>query len=235
MPAALTLALAAALALGAYAGDVVLLLAVLVVQGLLVSGWHRALDVPGALGGVVLAGAVAVAADVLLLVRDDARPLTPVTGVLGVAVLGALIHQLARRPDRARLTASLTATMTLVALVALAALFLPAAQTRGEAALAALVALAAAVAVAADLLPSVPLVRAAVAVAAGVAVGGLIGALTGLAVGPAVLMGGVGSAVGAAGTALVRREPRPDLATAAAVPLALAGPVAYVLGRILVG
>jgi len=151
MPAALTLALAGGLALGAYTSDVLLLLVVLAVQGLLIFGWHRALDVPGALGGMVLSAATALGADVALLVRDDARPLTPVTGVLGLAMLGALVHQLTRRPERARLTASLTATTMLLVLVALGALYLPAEETRGEAALVALVALAAAAAAGAEL------------------------------------------------------------------------------------
>ena len=235
MPAALTLALAGALALGAYAGDLVLMLATLVVQGLLVSGWHRALDVPGALGGRILAGATAVSADVALFVRDDVRPLTPVTGILGAAMLGAIVHQLARRPARARLTASLTATTTLVVLVALASLYLPAEETRGQAALVALVAAAVAAAVAAELLPVPAIARAGLAVLAGVVVGGVLGGLTDLAMGSALLAGGVAAAVATAATAFVRRAERPDLATAAALPFAVAGPVAYVLGRILVG
>ena len=235
MPAALTLALAGALALGAHTADVLLLLAVLAVQGLLIFGWHRALDVPGALGGMILSAATALAADVALLVRDDARPLTPVTGVLGVAMLGALVHQLTRRPDRARLTASLTATTMLVVLVALGALYLPAEETRGEAALVALVAAATVAAAGAELLPSTAVVRGAVAVVVGLAVGAVFGGVTGLAMGSALLAGGAAAAVAAAAMAFVRRAERPDLATSAALPLVVAGPVAYVLGRILVG
>ena len=83
MPAALTLALAGAVALAAYAGQTLVVGAVLVVQGLLVWGWYDALDVPGRIGGMILAGAAAATADVLLLVRDDTRPLTPVAGVVG--------------------------------------------------------------------------------------------------------------------------------------------------------
>ena len=131
MPAALTLALAGALALAGYADEAPLVLAVLVVQGLLVWGWYDALDVPGRTGGSVLAGAAAVTADVLLLVRDDTRALTPVAGVLAVAMLGAMVHQLARRDGRQRLTESLTATMTLVVLATLGALFVAVEQTLG--------------------------------------------------------------------------------------------------------
>src|SRR3954451_4572904 len=104
MPVAMTAAMAGALALGAYAGSVVLLVAVAGTQAVMVYGWHRALDVPGALGGVILAGAAAGVADVLLVARDDARPLAPVSGVLALAVLGAFLHQLARRGERTRLT-----------------------------------------------------------------------------------------------------------------------------------
>ncbi|MGH8939463.1 MAG: hypothetical protein ACRDV2_08945, partial [Actinomycetes bacterium] len=94
MAAALTLALAGLLALSAWAGAVPLMLAVALVQGLVVAGWYRAVDVPGALGGMLLAGVVAAATDLLLVVRDDPRPVTPATSVLGVAMVGGLVHQL---------------------------------------------------------------------------------------------------------------------------------------------
>src|SRR3954449_10185304 len=140
MPVAMTAAMAGALALGAYAGSVVLLVAVAGTQAVMVYGWHRALDVPGALGGALLAGAAAGVADLFLVVRDDARPLAPLSGVLGLAVIGAFLHQLARRGKRAQLTGSLTATAALAVFAVLAGLYLAALQTRGEAALVALVA-----------------------------------------------------------------------------------------------
>ena len=59
-----------------------LLVAVLLVQGLFVVGWFPALRVPGAAGGQVVVGAVAVAADIAVLVADETRPLEHVASVL---------------------------------------------------------------------------------------------------------------------------------------------------------
>ena len=236
MPAAaLTLALAAALVAGAYAGEVVLLVAVLAVQGLLISRWHSALAVPGAIGGIALAAAAAIATDATLVVRDDPEPLSPVAGILAVAMLGTIVHQLARRPDRTRLTPSLTATGTLVVLVVLSSLFLPAGGTGAEAALVAVAALAAALPALTELAPLSPLARSAVAVAGGALVGLVFALLTDLTVGAGLLVGVVAAAVAAASIAFVRRVRAPRLTTAGAMPVAVAAPVAYVLSRILVG
>ncbi len=235
MSAALTFALALAVAAGAYAGQVVLGVAVLATQAVLIWGWHRALDVPGATGGMVVGAAAALAADVLLLVRDDARPLSPVAGLLGVAMLAVLVHQLVRRPVRARLTPSLAATATLVVLAVLAALFIPAADTRGGEALVAVTALAAALAAAAGLLPLAPVVLAGVATAGGALLGAVVAALTDPSVGPTLLLGAASAAVAVSMAAFVRRVPRPDLTTVAALPVVGVAPLGYVLGRILVG
>jgi hypothetical protein len=235
MPAALTLALAGALALAAYAAEAPLVLGVLVVQGLLVWGWHDALGVPGRTGGRVLAGAAAATADVLLLVRDDTRALTPVAGVLAIAMLGAMIHQLARRQGRERLTESLTATTTLVVLCTLGALFVAADQTRGGPALVALAALSAAVAAAASLIPLPTALVAVVATVGGVTVGLLVAALTHLSVGAALPTGAVAAATAVAAITFVRLTRQPDLAAAGALPLLSVAPVAYLLGRLLVG
>jgi hypothetical protein len=235
MPAALTVALAGALALAAYAAEAPVVLAVLVVQGLLVWGWYDALDVPGRTGGSVLAGAAAVTADVLLLVRDDSRALTPVTGVLAVAMIGAMVHQLARRDGRQRLTESLTATMTLVVLATLGALFVSSEQTLGGPALVALAALSAAVAAGASMLPLPTALVTGGAAVGGLLLGLLVAGITDLTVGPALTTGAAAAATALAAITFVRRAKRPDLATAAALPLLSVAPVAYVLGRILVG
>ncbi|MEP6761237.1 MAG: hypothetical protein ABJA93_07710 [Sporichthyaceae bacterium] len=236
MPAAaLTVALAIALTLAAYAGEALVVPAVLVVQGLLVWGWHDALDVPGRTGGMVLAGAAAATADVLLLVRDDTRALTPVAGVLAVAMLGAKVHQLARRPHRERLTESLTATTTLVAIATLGALFVAAEQTLGGPALVTLAALSAAVAAAASLAPLPTALVAGSATVGGLFLGLLVAAMTHLPVGPALPVGAAAAATAIAAITFVRRARRRDLATAGSLPLLSVAPVAYVLGRILVG
>jgi hypothetical protein len=235
MPAALTLALAGALALAAYAAEAPLALAVLVVQGLLVWGWYDALDVPGRTGGWALAGAAAVTTDVLLLVRDDTRALTPVAGVLAVAMLGAMVHQLGRRGGRQRLTESLTATMTLVAVATLGGLFVAAEQTLGGPALVALAALSAAVAAGASMVPLPTALVTGLAAAGGLVLGLLVAGITDLTVGPALVTGAAAAATAFAAITFVRRVKQPDLATAAALPVLSVAPVAYVLGRILVG
>ena len=235
MPAALTLALAGVLALAAYAAEAPLVLAVLVVQGLLVWGWYDALDVPGRSGGSVLAGAAAVTADVLLLVGDDTRALTPVAGVLAMAMLGAMVHQLTRRDGRIQLTESLTATMTLVAFATLGALFVATEQTLGGPALVALAALSAAVAAGASMVPLPTALVAGTAAVGGLVLGLLVAGITDLSVGPALTTGVAAAATAFAALTFVRRVKQPNLATTAALPLLSVAPVAYVLGRILVG
>ncbi len=235
MPAALTLALAGALSLTAYAGEEALTLGVLVVQGLLVWSWYDALDVPGRTGGWIVAGTAAVAADVLILVRDDTRALTPVAGVLALAMIGAMVHQLARRGGRNRLTESLAATMSLVAIATLGARFVALEQTRGGPALVALVALSAAVAAGASMVHIPTALVTGVATAGGLLLGLLVAAITDLSVGPALATGAAAAATAFAAISFVRRVKRPHLATAAAMPLLSVAPVGYVLGRILVG
>jgi hypothetical protein len=235
MPAALILALAGALALTAYAAEAPLVLAVLVVQGLLVSSWYAALGVPGRTIGSVLAGAAAVTADVLILVRDDTRALTPVTGVLAVAMIGAIVHQLTRRDGRERLTESLSATMTLVVLATLGVLFVATEQTLAGPALVALAALAAAAAAGASMLPLRTGLVAGIAAVGGLVLGLLAAGITDLSVGPALTTGAAAAATAFAAITFVRRVQQPDPAIAAALPLMSVAPVAYVLGRILVG
>ena len=235
MPAALTVALAGALALAGYADEAALVLVVLVVQGLLVWGWYTALDVPGRIGGSALAGAAAVTADVLLLVRDDTRALTPVAGVLAVAMLGAMVHQLTRRGGRQRLTESISATMTLVVLATLGALFVAVQQTQDGPALVALAALSAGVAAGASMSPLPTALAAGIAAVGGLVLGLLVAGMTDLSAGPAVSTGAAAAATALAAITFVRRMKQPDLATAAALPLLSVAPVAYVLGRILVG
>lgn len=232
---ALTAGLAGVLALAAYAGAVVLVLAVGLVQGLLIAGWHRSLRVPGAVGGMVVAGAASAAADVLLWLRDDPRPLTPATGVLGLTVAGAFLHQLTRRPPRHELTASLTATISLAVLGVLTALYIAAEGTRGGASLVAVVALAAGAARLVDLLPLPALLRLPPGLLLAGAIGFLLGGVTTVDARPGLLLGLAAGAAAQAAGVLVRRTGAADLYTAGALPIAIGGPVAYVLGRILVG
>src|SRR3990170_3505681 len=129
--AAGALALGAALVLGAATAPAVLLVAVLLVQGVLLTGWHRSLAVSGAVAGSVVAGAAALGADVVVLLGEGDRPLHAVPAALALAGVAALVQQLVRRDGRPGLTASLAATVTLTALAAMAAAFLASEAAEG--------------------------------------------------------------------------------------------------------
>lgn len=237
MIAALAAGLAAALVLGAVAAPAVLMLSLMLVQGVVVSRWFAALQVPGGEGGVVVAGLAGLAADLLVLLRDERRPLAPVGAVLGVTLLAALLHQLLRRDGRERVTSSVGATTTLAVLVVLATGHLGAILSEGGAALAVVAALAAGVVVVLDAVPlPVPRpARSAVALVVGTSLGVAVGAAGELGAGTGALVG-LGCAVTAAvATILARRTPQPEPFVSAGLPLLLAGPVAFLLGRLLIG
>jgi len=233
------LALGAALVLGAATGLAVLAAAVLLAQGLVIVDWHRTLGAPGARGGIVVGAVAAVGSDALVLADVGERPLAAVPGVLAAAVVGALVHQLARRDGRDRLTASLTATVSLVALAALGSTFLAVGAAQDGLALVCTAAAVAALVVAgvtarqrfgAPRRADIGVVAGAVAVVAAVVV-----ALDGLAVTPAVAVAGAAGTVAWVAGVLVARSAAPHIGPAAALPVVLGGPVAYVLGRLLIG
>lgn len=242
LTAGLAMAYAGLLVAGTLTAPVVLLLAVVLLQATVVATWHRSLRVPGALGGMVVAGAAAVASDVVALAGEADRPLAGVPAVLGLVLPAALAHQLARRGGREQLNASLTAGVGLAALASLGCAYLAVGGAPAGSALVITAALSAALAVSATVAP-VPAAAtrapglaaacAALALAVGVGVGaGLVSDLTvgaGLAVAGAV---GV-LALAAARLSRLAAVPRPELS--AALPVLVGGPVAYLLGALLVG
>jgi hypothetical protein len=237
MVAAVAAALAAAVALAAPAPAAVLLVAVALAQGLLVSRWCTALGVPGHVGAAVLAGVAALSADVLVVARDETRPLAPAAAVLGVALPAALLHQLVRRDGRPRVVGSLVATTSLAAVAVLGTGHLGAQLSRGGAALVvvAVVAAGAVTVLHAVALPMPAAARLAVGPAVAVALGVVVGLLTDLGAATAALVA-VGCAVTAmVGVTLAGRVPHPEPFVSAALPLVLVGPVGFVLGRLLVG
>ncbi len=254
--AAGTVVLAVAVALSAFAGAVPLALAVLLVQAVLVLAWPRALALPAAVSTVVVAASAAAAADALLVRDVGSRPLEPVAGVLGLVLIAALLAQLARRDGRERLVESLTATVTLGTLAVLPALYLTATTERVGAVAVALTVAGVAVGALPGAVPGPVSAR----LAAGVLLGAVAGALlaeplsaaTGDRSGIGALdvpatdggwLGGVGGFAGVVGAYGGRLAPVTDrpvgggraagLATTAALPVALAAPAAYALGRIL--
>jgi hypothetical protein len=245
MVAAIAAALAVAVVIGALGPIAVLALAVALVQAAVALGWFGAVRVPGATGGVAVVGLAAGAADVLLVVRDDERPLTPLAGVLGLTLVASVLHQLTRRHGRERLTASLATTTTLAVVCVLGAAFLGVVRSDGGAALVVAAALAAGATTAALTAPMPgrqPLTTWR-GTAARTATGLLGAALLALVIAlPSDLEAGAGVLVGlgcglvaAVGVVVGTRVAQPDPLVTAGLPLLLAAPAAFVLGRLLVG
>jgi hypothetical protein len=110
----------------AYLDENALLGGVALVQVLCVLGFLAVAEAPAAVGVFGIAMAAAVAADVTV-VLDDGR-VRYLAGVLGLALVLGLLHQLARR-DRSRVTESLADTLVAVTLVTAAAGLAAAART----------------------------------------------------------------------------------------------------------
>jgi hypothetical protein len=219
----------------AAAGPVgVLVAAVALVQLLVVARWFAALDVSAAArGGAVIGAAAAIGADLVVALRDDRRPLAPVSAVLGLAMLAALVQQLSRRDGRDRLTASLSTTVSLAAVAALGSCYLGAQSSRDGSAFVVAAVAGAAAAVLAAALPGPEIVGAGAGLVAGVGAGAVVGLLSDLGPRTGALVG-LGCVVAAAVTAAVaRRAVRPDPLVTAGLPLLLAAPVAFVLARLL--
>lgn len=120
---ALTALLAgAALAYGAYAGAIALLVAVAAVQAGLVLSYVLGTGMPGFRGGSLVAVMAAAGADVAVSLRPHGR-LGVLLTVLGLAVAVMFVHQLIRGAGRVQLVSSLSAISLLVlGVVALPAL-----------------------------------------------------------------------------------------------------------------
>ncbi|MFD5737055.1 hypothetical protein ACFWIY_30215 [Streptomyces sioyaensis] len=229
-PAALTAGLALLLALTAPLGRPVLAVPVALLQAVTAAGWFRLNGMWPARQGIALAFLAGLTTDVALLATDrESAPLVGI-GTLGVWCLLVLVLQLRNRSSADERMYALTAGLTSTALVVLAAGQLaasPYAVVVGAA--------GAAVATLARALPlpgpasiGVSLVAAAGAgIAAGQLTGlGASGALLGLAAGGCALIG-----------LRVASYDYPSrfvhLTAGVALPLALAAPAVYVLGRTL--
>lgn len=108
-------------------GEWPLLAGVIALQLLLVLGVLALLDAPAAGGIFALGVGAGVAAD--LTIKLDDGKVSDLPGIVGLALVAALLHQLIRR-DRQRVTESLAATMVVVALVCMTAV-LAAAPAKG--------------------------------------------------------------------------------------------------------
>ncbi|MET8678479.1 hypothetical protein ABZW18_13065 [Streptomyces sp. NPDC004647] len=229
-PAALTAGLAALLAITAPLAPV-LAVAVLLLQALTAAGWYRLNGMWPARQGIALAFAGGVAADAALLAtgRDDAP--TVVLGTLGVWCLLVIILQLRNHSSPDERLYALTAGVASAALTVLAAGHLAASAVSSDAVVVGALGVAAAALARALPLPSFvsPAVALIAAAGAGVAAGeltgiGVSGALLGLAAGGCALIG-----------LRVASYDYPSrfvhMTAGVALPLALAAPAVYVLGR----
>jgi hypothetical protein len=240
------LLLGATAVLSAALEDVGRLVAVAVLQVSLVAAWVVATGIRGSRGSAALGIAASAGAD-LAVVLPDRPQLDGVLAVLGLGFLAAVVHQMARRPHRVYLVASLAGVVLLLCCVCALAVLLGVGRVDGgeRAVLTAVLAVGAAVVVGhlTDLLLPRPQLAAGVprglpglvlGVLAAVAVavlrrdGGTL--LSAVAFGAAV--GGVAALAAVCASYVVVERGRSSWALPvlqAVLPLAAAAPVAYAL------
>ncbi|GHF18704.1 hypothetical protein [Streptomyces morookaense] len=229
-PALLTTVLAVLLAAAAPLGRPALAVPVVLLQAVTAAGWFRLNGMWPARQGIALAFLGGVAADIGLLATDAGQAPKVVLGTLGVWVLLVVVLQLRSHASPDERLYGLTAAAASAALAVLAAGHLAADH---RAVVTGALGVAAAVLARALPLPSVasPVVALIAAAGAGVAGGSLTGlgasaALLGLAAGACALVG-----------LRVASYDYPSrfvhMTAGVALPLALAAPVVYVLGRAL--
>lgn len=229
-PAGLTAVLALLLSVTAQVGSYALVVPLVILQAVTAAGWFRLNGMWPARQGIALAFAGALVADVALLAAGRENGPAAILGTLGVWVLLSLVMQLRSHADPDTRITGLMATVASAALAIVAAGHLaadPDAVTVGAAAVA--------VAILARALP--------LPTAASVVVSLLAAAGAGIAVGGATGMGAKGALLGAgAGVcALIgHRVASYDypsrfvhFTAGVALPLAVAAPAVYVLGRAL--
>jgi hypothetical protein len=228
--AALTIAGAVLLALGAYAGPAVLALAVAAVQVGFVVGWFRAFGLPSWRAGSVLAVLAALGASLGVLLDDVTARVAPLVAAIGLVTVAALLQELLRRDGRAHVVRSLSATVTAAAFAVLGACWVAQSESRaGETVVAAAVAavaatvagMVAATALLARLrLPAVPLA------AVGMIIGTLAAAVVGwtddaVGFGAGLVIGlisAVAAAVGGVVARFLSQEPQHPETVAATSP-----------------
>ncbi|MER6306764.1 hypothetical protein [Streptomyces sp. NPDC001657] len=229
-PAALTAVLALLLAVTAPLARPVLAVPVVLLQAVTAAGWFRLNGMWPARQGIALAFLAGLATDAALLATDRASAPLVCIGTLGVWCLLVLVLQLRNRSSADERMYALTAGLTSTALAVLAAGHLagnPHAVVVGAAAVA--------VATLARALPLPSSVSVVISLVAAAGAGIAAGQLTGLGTSGAVL------GLAAGGCALIGlRVASYDypsrfvhMTAGVALPLALAAPAVYVLGRAL--
>lgn len=120
---AVTTAVAGGLLAGSWYGAELLAGLLFAFQVVLVLAWLAALEVIGGTGAFVVSVAAAAAADALVTVENGAH-VGDLAGVLGVAMVASLGHQIVRRRRR-HVTISLAGTVSAVVLVVATATYVP--------------------------------------------------------------------------------------------------------------
>ncbi|MFD8049687.1 hypothetical protein ACFV5E_40340 [Streptomyces chartreusis] len=224
LTALLGLLLAGAAAIGSYA----LLVPLVALQAVTAAGWFRLNGMWPARQGIALAFAGAVTADIALLASDHAP--AAILGTLGVWVLLTLVLQLRSHADPDERMYGLMATVASAALSIVAAGYLAA-----EADAVTVGAVAVAVAVVVRALPLPAPASVAAALLAGVGAGAVVGAMTGVGSGGALLGGGAAlcALIGHRVASYDYPSRFVHFTAGVALPLAAAAPAVYVLGRAL--
>lgn len=242
VPAIVSVAVAALLAVASYSGGLLVLATVVLMVLGIAAGWGALLGLPDPRGtGVTVAvtglGGVAVAHSGL----TSERPLAGFSVLLAIGVLVAFMHELARRDGRPELARSVTATFVgqMISVLGAAWMLLPATRVGDRGVI--LAAAATAVAAVVVALPW-PLRLAgwlALAGGAGAGVGVAMLMVPGVEAGRAAAVGAAISSVFAVLYRMLVNEPgvRHASATLAAglAPLAACGTAAYAAARLVVG
>ncbi|MER7829525.1 hypothetical protein [Streptomyces sp. NPDC095602] len=230
-PAGLTALFGLLLAGGAALGPYALLVPLVLLQAVTAAGWFRLNGMWPARQGIALAFLGGLVADAALLATGREHGPAAILGTLGVWVLLVLVLQLRSHAAAEERLYGLMATVVSSALAVVATAFLAA---EPDAVVAGALAAAAATVVRALPLPGPASLVAALAAAAGA--GLAAGAVTGLGAVAAVL--GLAAGVCAATGLRVAAYDYPSrfvhMTAGVALPLALAAPAVYLLGRVLV-
>lgn len=227
-PAGLTALLGLLLAVAAAIGSYALLVPLVALQAVTAAGWFRLNGMWPARQGIALAFAGAVTADIALLASDHAP--AAILGTLGVWVLLTLVLQLRSHADPDERMYGLMATVASAALAIVASGYLAA-----EADAVTVGAVAIAVAVVVRTLPLPAPASVAAALLAGVGAGAVVGAMTGVGSGGALLGGGAAlcALIGHRVASYDYPSRFVHFTAGVALPLAAAAPAVYVLGRAL--
>ncbi|MET8750116.1 hypothetical protein ABZW32_08495 [Streptomyces sp. NPDC004667] len=227
--AVLTAALGLLLAGAAWLGPYALLLPLIALQGLTAAGWFRLNGMWPARQGIALAFAGAVVADGAVLAVDEPYGPGAIIGTLGAWVLLTLVLQLRSHADPDERMYGLMASVASAALAIVCAGFL---ASEGEAVSVGAAAVAVAVFARALPLPTAPSVGVSLAAAAGAGIA--VGGLTGIGAGGALLglAAGVCALVGLRVAAYDYPSKFVHMTAGVALPLAVAAPAVYLLGRV---